>query len=85
MWWASGINARVSNLEENRSVSGVESARVNDKRDVQLNSIATDIATLKANAENAKDQVGEIKRSIDALTQQLLIQRRSDLDRTRTK
>jgi hypothetical protein len=64
IWWARGLDARISALEK-----GDESRLV---QSTQLNSIASDIAALKERADATKEDVSDIKRSVEMLTQQVL-------------
>lgn len=64
VWWARGLDARVAALEkgdENRM------GQVS-----QLTNIAVDIAALKEKAQTTKDDISDIKRSVEMLTQQVL-------------
>ena len=53
IWWARGLDARVSALEEGKGATASQSN--------QLNNIATDVAVLKS-------QMGDIKIAVEKLT-----------------
>lgn len=64
IWWASGINQRVAVLEKG---DGDRSAQT-----TQLTNIAIDMAALKEKTQATNDDVSDIKRSVEMLTQQVL-------------
>lgn len=67
-WWTSRIDSRVASLEK------ADETRTSQA--TQLNSIAVDIAALKEKALSTNEDVSDIKRSVELLTQQVLQEKR---------
>jgi hypothetical protein len=64
IWWARGLDARISALEKTDEGRSTQT--------VQLANIAVDIAVLKASAETTNNDISDIKRSVEMLTQHVL-------------
>lgn len=64
VWWGARLDARVGNLEKG------DEGRISQIS--QLTNIAVDIAALKERAQSTNNDISDIKRSVEMLTQQVL-------------
>lgn len=64
IWWARGLDARISALEKG------DEGRV--AQSTQLNNIAVDIAVLKENVKTTKDDISSMKSGFEMLMRQVL-------------
>lgn len=64
VWWARGIDARIEALEKGDAGRTAQAT--------QLNDIAIEIAALKERTDSVKEDVAEIKSSVELLTNQAL-------------
>jgi hypothetical protein len=75
IWWASSLSSRVGTLEDKFKTSD-EKFKTSDEKIEKLSDIAVDIATLKEKSISTNEDVSDIKRSVELLTQQVLQEKR---------